>query len=159
LNKRRASVLSILLIASFVGVVYADTISNSATRTTLQTGSADIEVLKFGVAAAGDSAVLVANNVVNLTAGFAFSPKNLVQVNSVGLTVVYCCSSSGIASVRLNGLLSGSFTVLAQGAAISVLVGLQASTIHLGSNSLEVSTPSSVQVNELRLTVEYTFMG
>ena len=103
MNKTRASILSILLLASFVGIAYADTVSNSSTRTTLQIASVDIQVLKFGVAATGDSAVLVANNIVNLTAGFAFSPSNLVQVISVGLTTVYCCAtiagSSGIVNV------------------------------------------------------------
>ena len=172
MNRKEAVLVTVLLLATFVGTVFADTATTSRTTTTLQTASVDI-FLFAGPFASGNNALVFASSTLhqNLSAAFSFTPSRVfVQVNAALLTYHYSVANPNAGDKFSFQLNRGSPTVVPIGtviaAPLSEVVNLQGANLRIGSNVVELGimlapgvTGGSVNVFGLRLTVEYTFMA
>jgi len=181
LNRKEALAVSIVILASLVGGVFASTSPASPSGgLTLQTTGVDIEVLKIvpGLSSGNPGYGLFVYNAgssaqLNFTAGFSFGPvKGFTQVNSLLITVVYVGGASAenfndAFSVQLNGQqVSNTIAITQFGAnGESGITTAPGNTIHAGANTINIgiarggTNASGYFLYEVRLTVEYTFLG
>ena len=173
MNRKEAILVTTVLLATFVGGAFADMISTAPTRMSLQTTSADIEVLNIppGSWAGGNQAngVLVCNicpEISNVSAGFAFAPaRGFVEVKSVLLTLTYhSLTAPGPRdfSIRLNGNLPSLVHMLSSYVPYATVVPLSPHDLRVGVNVIDIGALGDqiqAQVFEVRLTVEYTFLA
>jgi len=140
------------------------------TSPTLQTTGVDIGLVAGPFVSASPVLVLASSTVHgNLTTAFSFSPsRGFVQVNTILLTLIYSGANANTNdqfSIQLNGdsprVAPVSFTT----GPLATIVKLQGTDLRVGSNVIELgiilapgSVGSSLNIFELRLTVEYTFM-
>ncbi len=173
--------VAVVVLATFVGGAFADTISTAPTRTTLQTTSVDIEAFQaetngLQLLTCYPASICGGVSLANLTAGFSFAPaKNFVQINSVILTIIYQqvsvsstpSTNTDALTVEVNG---HSPTVLGMiyycsSCVSSVSQPISPHSLNPGANTLNVGiaatgpNPSQANIYEVRLTVEYTFQG
>ncbi len=161
MNRKEAIVIGAVLFTAFVSGVFADTLSTSTTKTTLQTTSVDVQIMDSQISLGGARIDNEPANIQsNFTSGFSFSPqRGFVQVNSIILTLV-TSGMRGTVNVVLNGHNSGQLSVLAD-ADLTTVGNLSTQGIRVGSNLIELSIPVNtvLVLYEVRLTVEYTFLG
>ena len=155
--------VSVLLLATFVGTVFADTATTSRTTPTLQTASTDIEVLNLVpvlVQTQCCGAALTAVLIGAANFSFPFTPtRGFVQVTSIMATVRYVLQSApalSVITIKLNGQTSGTLPLPIFQVSNGPLV---AQNLRIGTNLLDISTGAFLNLLELRLTVEYTFMA
>ncbi len=183
MNRKEGILVCGLLITTFFASAFAaPTIQNIMVvggSSTAQATSVDIEVLKIvpalsnSLAGVTSGLLLAPNgfagipNSVSFNAGFSFAPaKGFSTVNRVVLTVIYYGGSGGYDgfSVILNG---NPQVVFPTDVIHNTVVGtLPSGNVHVGSNSIVIgltTASQSMSVNtflyEVRLTVEYTFLG
>jgi len=180
LNRKEGFALSALIFISLVGTVFAEGISPNTPTSgpTLQTTSVDIEALKVvpAIASPGGTSGLILLSVssgakANFSAAFPFAPvKGFVQVTSVRLTLLYVpvqfTTGDGF-SVQLNGatpniILMRLVTVTNSPTMLSG--PLRSQDLRVGSNGIEIGlllggAQDVTYIYEVRLTVEYTFLG
>jgi hypothetical protein len=178
LNRKEAIAVGIAILASLVGGVFASTSSPSSSNSlTPQTTSVDIEALKVvpGLTAGTAAGVLIfngSNTRFGSTVGFSFAPaKGFTQVNSILITIIYAPDSApenvnDKLTVQLNGH-SSNFVSIPFFASfpLSGLVSVSSLAIRVGANTVTVSvlrggaSDSAYYLYEIRLTVEYVFLG
>ncbi len=177
MNRKEATVVGAILLVSFTGGVFAapaiqqTLIVNDPLNVrivdsgTPQTTSVDIEIFK------SETGVYVrcCDVIIAINGGFSFAPhSNFVQVNSILLTIVHPAPGSAPNSwnVQLNGQTTTTIPMLdtdgLPGVDVTTVGTLNNQDLRLGSNSISVSVTGSGFggfVREIRLTVEYTFLG
>ncbi len=179
MNRKEAILITVVLFATFIGGVFADTLPTSPTRTTLQTTSTDMEVVKFaGVGVPQSDAYTTPTAglaVGNLTVAFSFAPASgFQQINSAKATIIYhaatfygaCnpCSLGDRFNIRVNGQAVASFA--SSGSVYPTTTVVSLGNLRIGSNmfTMVVSNPTAqfpgvYYVYDVRLTVEYTFLA
>ena len=177
MNRKEAIVVIALLFGTFVTGAFADTLPTSPTRTTVQTTSVDIDVLPtvsgfsaYGVTSSGVelwSAPYYPEQ--NFTAAFSFAPtKGFTQVHSAQLTLIYAQPSNIVAVTRfIVQLNTGGFTLSDETRALygaqTMLVTLPQQDLRVGANTISIALPPTqaalLNLYQVRLTVEYTFLG
>ncbi len=106
----------------------------------------------------------------NFTSGFSFAPeRGFIEVTSTVLTITYVPNTSIQGSafgVQLNGQIENTIPMPPMGASATTITGsVRASELRVGANLLSIgvvlppNNSISVQLYEVRLTVEYTFMA
>jgi|SRR5213083_338528 len=182
MNRKEGVIVGLVLFVSFIGGAFATpTIQNIFITndplnvrivggTSLRTTSVDIDTLIL----LGNGIQIISNPVgqgaqLNYTASFSFAPlKGFVQVNNVLATLVYTPQSPNPGDsigVQLNGqpIARTSIDPLSSGVPTSSIAAVGG--IRVGSNIITVklilATSSSLlaYLYEVRLTVEYTFLG
>jgi len=183
LNRKEGVIVGLVLLVSFIGGAFAaPAIQNTfitndplnvrivGGTTSLRTTSVDIDTLIL----LGNGIQIISNPVgqgaqLNYTASFSFAPlKGFVQVNNVLATLVYTPQSPNPGNsigVQLNGQSIAGTLIdpLSSGAPTSSIAAVGG--IRVGSNIITVklilATSSGVlaYLYEVRLTVEYTFLG
>ncbi len=179
MNRKEAILVCALIFVTLIGTVFATTSPTPSASLTPQTTSVDIEVLKIVPALSNSLAgvttglLLAPNgfagilNPVSFNAGFSFAPlKGFSTVNRVVLTVIYFGGTGGYDgfSVILNG---NPQVVFPTDVIHNTVVGtVPSGDVRVGSNSIAIGlTPTSQSTTvttflyEVRLTVEYTFLG
>ena len=183
MNRKEGVIVGLVLLVSFIGGAFAaPTIQSTfitndplnvrivGGTTTQQTTSVDIDILPLF----GSGIQIISNPVgqgaqLNYTASFSFAPlKGFVQVNNVLATLVYTPQSPNPGDsigVQLNGqsIARTPIDPLSSGVPTSSIAAVGG--IRVGSNIITVrlilATSSSLlaYLYEVRLTVEYTFLG
>jgi len=183
LNRKEGVIVGLVLLVSFIGGAFAaPTIQSTfitndplnvrivGGTTTQQTTSVDIDILPLF----GSGIQIISNPVgqgaqLNYTAGFSFAPsKGFVQVNNVLATLVYTPQSPNPGDsigVQLNGQSIAGTLIdpLSSGAPTSSIAAVGG--IRVGSNIITVKLILATSYGvlaylyEVRLTVEYTFLG
>ena len=186
MNRKEGVIVGLVLLVSFIGGAFAaPAIQNTfitndplnvrivGGTTSLRTTSVDIDILIL-LPLLGNGIQIVSNPVgqgaqLNYTASFSFAPlKGFVQVNNVLATLVYTPQSPNPGNsigVQLNGQSIAGTLIdpLSSGAPTSSIAAVGG--IRVGSNIITVklilATSSGVlaYLYEVRLTVEYTFLG
>ena len=185
MNRKEGVIVGLVLLVSFIGGAFAAPaiqntfITNDPLNvrivggTSLRTTSVDIDILIL-LPLLGNGIQIVSNPVgqgaqLNYTASFSFAPlKGFVQVNNVLATLVYTPQSPNPGNsigVQLNGQSIAGTLIdpLSSGAPTSSIAAVGG--IRVGSNIITVklilATSSGVlaYLYEVRLTVEYTFLG
>jgi len=182
LNRKEGVIVGLVLLVSFIGGAFAAPaiqntfITNDPLNvrivggTSLRTTSVDIDTLIL----LGNGIQIVSNPVgqgaqLNYTASFSFAPlKGFVQVNNVLATLVYTPQSPNPGNsigVQLNGQSIAGTLIdpLSSGAPTSSIAAVGG--IRVGSNIITVKLILATSYGvlaylyEVRLTVEYTFLG
>ncbi len=186
MNRKEAIVVGVLLLGTFIGSTFAAPavqqmlIVNDPLNVriiggpgTLQTTSVDIDVLIL-LPLFGSGPQIISNPPgdglqLNYTASFSFAPlKGFVQVNNVLVTLVYTPQSphpGDSIGVQLNGQSIAGTLIdpLSSGVPTSSIAAVGG--IRIGSNIIAVklilagSSGVLAYLHEIRLTVEYTFLG
>ncbi len=175
MNRKEAIAVTAVILATFVGGAFADTVSTNSTRTTVQTTSVDLEVLKIvpGVSftpfssSSGFTSVTMGIPVGNVTSAFSFAPnKGFLQVNSILATIVWGFGGGSVNgfTIQLNHLVKTNVTGFGSSIGVGTVVGaLPASGLNTGTNLLTIGVIGTnfpfAFVYEVRLTVEYTFLN
>ncbi len=183
MNRKKATIIVALLIATVTGVVSARGAFPSTPSPILMAHvtSVDIEILNvvptltfqsnsLGVASTG---IAVSRGLSgfpgpqNLTTGFSFAPiKGFTSVDSVSLTVVLFASSASANGfiVELNG--HTPVTLPGSSAQNTIFGSLNGQDLRAGANSLNLginldgsSTSGGTFVYQVRMTVEYTYLS
>lgn len=164
-------VVSVIILASFVGGVFATTSPTPPSALTPQTTSVDI-VLFNNIPPAMQiwnipSQLSIPE--VNFTTTISFAPVNgVAHVTAAALTIIYNLSTStGLPPtdrrviVGINGQSSGSLALPVFGAVATASGFLGVQGLHPGSNMINIGLPMNdvVTLYEAHLTVEYTFLG
>jgi hypothetical protein len=181
LNKIQGTVVSVLLIAIFMGTISVEAVLPSSPSPTpaSQVTSIDIGILNVvpGLTFQPRTGEIVTTGIgvtsgfsggpVNATAGFSFAPvKGLTTVNTVLVTVVYFGGTGGYNAfgVELNGQASVSVPVTT--VQNTVVGALRSQDLRAGANTINIgillngsSISGSTFVFQVRLTVEYTFLA
>jgi hypothetical protein len=181
LKKIEGAIVSVLLIAIFMGTMSVEAVvPSSPTPTPIwQVTSVDISVLNVGSGLTfqpGTGEIVTtgigvtsgfSGGSVNATAAFAFAPvKGFTTVNSVLVTVVYFGGTGGYNAlvVQTNGHSGVSLPVTT--VQNTVVGSLQNQDLRVGANTISVgivlngsSITGSTYVHQVRLTVEYTFLS
>ena len=184
MNRKEGVIVGLVLLVSFIGGAFAaPTIQSTfitndplnvrivGGTTTKQTTSVDIDILPLF----GSGIQIISNPVgqgaqLNYTAGFSFAPlKGFVQVNNVLATLIYTPQSPNRGDsigVQLNGQsIAGTLIDPLSSGVPTTSIAAAVGGIRIGSNIITVklilATSSSllVYLYEVRLTVEYTFLG
>jgi len=171
LNRKEEILVIVVVLTIFVGRAFADTISTTPVKTTLQTTSVDI-VLYNNIPSAMEIwniPTQLSIPEVNFTTAFSFAPSiGFVRVTSVALSMTFLFSTyTGLPTtnngliVVINGQSAGTLTlpVFAEIATASGFLGVQG--LHAGSNMINIGLPVNdvVTLYGAHLTVEYTFLG
>ena len=181
MNRKAAIAIAIVIFAILITGVFAESISpTSPSRGTFQTTSTDIQVVKFagvGVPQSGDASTTPMDGLAvgNLTAAFSFAPlAGFQQINSVKATIVYhaatfygtCnpCVSGDIFNIQVNGQSMANFA--STGSPYPTITVVSLGNLRVGSNMISIVVtnpanpyPAVYWVYDIRLTVEYTFLG
>ncbi len=164
-----------VLFATFVSGVFAETLTTSQTRGTTQTTATDIDVLPlvsgfsaYGVSSSGVelwSATYYAQQ--NYTAAFSFAPtKGFTHVNSLYLTLVYAQPGNTVSVTRFivqlnTGGVSTSNETTALYGAQTILISLRPQDLRVGANTIRIALspapPALLDLYQVRITAEYTF--
>ncbi len=180
MNRKEGVIVGLVLLVSFIGGAFAaPTIQNTfitndplnvrivGGTTSLRTTSVDIQVLGLQGIYVQEFSSNSLHSVIR--EAFSFAPEQgFVQVDSALITIAYTRiedSPGDTFSVSLNG--QGSGNVEIQRANANAVAGtVLTQNLHVGSNLMEIgalqANPSqAIQelVFEVRLTVEYTFLG
>lgn len=178
MNKIQAMLVSSLLIAIFMGTFSVEGVVPTPAPGT-QTTSTDINVLNVvpGLTFQPGNGQVVTTGIgvtrgfvggpVNATAGFSFAPlKGFTAVSSVLVTIVYFGGTGGYNAfgVQLNGQASSDIpTTTIQNTAVGSIrsqdLRAAANTISVGIVLDGSSLSGSTYVFQVRLTVEYAFVG
>jgi len=147
--------------------------------TTQQTTSLDIAILSLApglMSPSGDSGIVIRTSIEgvavrNLTAGFSFAPvKGFSQITQAMMTVVTGYGTINALPVGLNVVLNSQAPILAPldydtFATTTIPIPIQDVRLGLNTLSMALLAPANpnggsfVFVYEVRLTVEYTFLG
>lgn len=181
MNKIQGTVVSVLLIAIFIGTVSVEAAVPSfpSPTSTSQVTSVDISILNVvpGLTFQPGTGEIVTTGIgvtsgfsggpVNATAGFSFAPvKGFGSVNSVLVTIVYFGGTGGYNAFAVE--LNGQPPVSVPGTTVqnTVVGALRSQDLRAGSNTINTgiildgsSISGSTFVFQVRLTVEYTFQG
>ena len=181
MNKIQGAIVSVLLIAIFMGTVSVEAVipSTPSPTATSQVTSVDISVLNVGSGLTfqpGTGEIVTtgigvtsgfSGGSVNATAAFAFSPvKGFTIVNAVLVTIVYFGGTGGYnaLAVELNG--QAPVDLPATTVQNSLVGTLRNQDLRAGANTINIgivlnssSITGSTFVHQVRLTVEYSFVA
>ncbi len=179
----------VLLVSFIGGAFAAPTIQNTfitndplnvrivGGTTTKQTTSVDIDILNLApVSPSGDSGIVIRTSIDgvairNLTAGFSFAPvKGFSQITQAMMTVVTGHGTIYAIPVGLNVVLNSQVPILAPldyDTVATTTIPIPIQDVRLGLNTLSMALLAPANPNggsfefvyEVRLAVEYTFLG
>ncbi len=169
LNRKEIVGVSVLMIAVFVsgGALAAGALQSLPVSTNTQTTAIDEEILNVP----RDNGIFLSLAPANFTAAFAFAPlRGFVQVNAVYLTLNWNQNSLGhvgdMFTIRLNG---GGPSFITMQAFATKVAAIPSQQLRVGANQINIGlipvNPSATQstdsylLYEVRLTVDYTFIG
>lgn len=182
MNRKEAFVVALLFIVVFLGGSHAMAFvpASPTSISTPQITSIDLEILNVvpsltvlqgnqgpvstGV---GVNVNLPTGGPINLTAAFSFAPvKGFSHVDSAFLTIVYFGGTGGYVGfgVETNGQSSIPIRgTTAQNTAVGTLnpidIKIGANTINVGVVPVNPGATASTFVYQLKLTIEYTYLG
>jgi len=169
LNRKQAFIVSGFVVALMITTtaIAAGNIVPTVSSQTPRTTSVDIEALNV----AREIGAFLSVRPGNFTTAFSFAPLGSVtHINRVLLSLVWNQNSLGHIGDQLSiEINANSPTLFTMNQFASAVIGLNNNDIHVGANSINIGIipidpfatqfTTQYQLYEVRVTVEYTFVG